>query len=360
MACRIWLCYCPGDALEGLVRQFHNSFLDPFPKIGYNAGRIAFFAIHRKTKSGNEQGDATSLIRQIDFTTEHVHKLFSQPMFTATTQLRSFVQSHRLAGRRVGLVPTMGALHEGHLSLVKMSNEQCDATVVSIFVNPTQFGPNEDFARYPRTLENDLRLLESVGSPAVFVPDAAEMYPAGFDTSIHVGSVSLPFEGAIRPAHFDGVATVVLKLFLASQADVAFFGQKDYQQLCVLKKMVADLNVPIEIVMGPTIREPDGLAMSSRNRYLSEADRCRAVALSQSLAEAERMIVTENVRSAETIRQAIRDKILLAGGMTIDYIAVVNPLTLQELTAIETKAVILLAVRLGATRLIDNMLITTE
>jgi len=280
--------------------------------------------------------------------------------FTTSAQLRSFVQSHRLAGRRVGLVPTMGALHDGHLSLVKMAHERCDVTVVSIFVNPTQFGPNEDFARYPRTLENDLQLLESVGSPTVFVPDVMEMYSAGFETTIHVGSVSQPFEGTVRPGHFDGVATVVLKLFLASQADAAFFGQKDYQQLCVIKKMVADLNVPIEIVMGPTIREPDGLAMSSRNRYLSESQRRQAVVLSQSLAEAETMIVTENIRSAETVRQAIQDKILSTGEMTIDYIAVADPVTLQELSTIETDAVILLAVRLGTTRLIDNALILSR
>ena len=276
-------------------------------------------------------------------------------MFTTITELRSFVQSRRQSGKRIGLVPTMGALHDGHLSLVKLANERCDATIVSIFVNPTQFGPNEDFQRYPQTLENDLQLLAAVGSPAVFVPDAKEMYPAGFEATIHIGGVSEPFEGAIRPGHFDGVATVVLKLFLASQADVAFFGQKDYQQLCVIKKLVADLNVPIEIVMGPTIREPDGLAMSSRNRYLSEAERRQAVVLSQSLAEAEKLIAVENVRSAETIRQMIRDRILSAGGMTIDYIAVTDPVTLQELTTIETEAVILLAVRLGSTRLIDNV-----
>jgi pantoate--beta-alanine ligase len=278
-------------------------------------------------------------------------------MITTIADLRSIVQSRRRLGQRIGLVPTMGALHEGHLSLVKLSNERCDATMVSIFVNPAQFGPNEDFTRYPRTLENDLRLLESTGSLVVFVPSAAEMYPTGFAASVCVGGVSLPFEGAIRPGHFDGVATVVLKLFIASQADVAFFGQKDYQQLCVIKKMVADLNVPIDIVCGPTIREPDGLAMSSRNRYLSESERSRAVVLAQSLAAAERMIVDENVRSAQTIRQAIRDKILSVGGMTIDYIAVADPVTLQELTTIDTEAVILLAVRLGSTRLIDNMLV---
>ena len=277
-------------------------------------------------------------------------------MFTTIAELRSFVKNQRLLGKRIGLVPTMGALHDGHLCLVKLSQEQCDVTIVSIFVNPTQFGPNEDFARYPRTLENDLRLLESVGEPIVFVPDAKEMYPAGFDTSVSVGGVSLPFEGAVRPGHFDGVATVVLKLFLTSQADVAFFGQKDYQQLCVIKKMVADLNVPIEIVMGATIREPDGLAMSSRNRYLSESERRQAVVLSQGLAMAEKMVATENIRSAETIRQMIREKILSADGIMIDYIAVVDPLTLRELSSIETEAVILLAVRLGSTRLIDNVL----
>ena len=278
-------------------------------------------------------------------------------MFTTITELRSFVQDQRLSGKRIGLVPTMGALHEGHLSLVKLSNEQCDVTIVSIFVNPTQFAPNEDFARYPRTLENDLRLLEFLGSPIVFVPDAAEMYPPGFNTSVHVGGVSLPFEGVLRPGHFDGVATVVLKLLLAAQADVAFFGQKDYQQLCVIRRMVADLNVPIKIVMGPTIREPDGLAMSSRNRYLSEEERRRAVILSQSLVAAEEMIVTKNVRSAETIRQMIRDKILSVGGVTIDYVAVADPITLQEFVNVETEAIILLAVRLGSTRLIDNKLV---
>jgi pantoate--beta-alanine ligase len=281
-------------------------------------------------------------------------------MLTTITELRSFVQSQRLLGKRIGLVPTMGALHEGHLSLVKMSNEQCGATIVSIFVNPTQFGPNEDFASYPRTLENDLRLLETVGSPAVFAPNTSEMYPSGFDASIHVGGVSAPFEGTIRPGHFDGVATVVLKLFLASQADAAFFGQKDYQQYCVLKKMVVDLNIPIEIVLGQTIREPDGLAMSSRNQYLSASERSRATVLSQSLIAAKKMILDENIRSAKTIRQAIQKQILSVEGLTIDYIAIADPLTLQELTTIKTEAVILLAIRLGLTRLIDNILVHDE
>ena len=279
---------------------------------------------------------------------------------TTIAELRSFVRSRRQLGHRVGLVPTMGALHEGHLSLVKLSYEQCDTTVVSIFVNPTQFGPNEDFTLYPRTIDNDLSLLETHGNPAVFVPDAREMYPEGFNSSVHVGHVSAPFEGAVRPGHFDGVATVVLKLFHASQADVAFFGQKDYQQLCVIRKMVSDLNVPIDIVMGPTIREPDGLAMSSRNCYLSADDRCRAVVIPQSLAVAERMIGTENVRSADMIRQAVQDRIRAAGGMETDYIAVADPVTLQEIQVIESSSVILLAIRLGATRLIDNVLVFLE
>ena len=277
-------------------------------------------------------------------------------MLTTIAELRSFVNNQRLLRKRIGLVPTMGALHDGHLSLVRLSQKQCDVTIVSIFVNPTQFGPNEDFTRYPRTLENDLCLLELIGSPTVFVPNASEMYPADFDASVHIGGMSVPFEGMIRPGHFDGVTTVVLKLLLASQADVAFFGQKDYQQLCVIKKMVADLNVPVEIVMGPTIRESDGLAMSSRNHYLSEEERKKAAILSQSLVAAEKRVLSENIRSAEMIRQVIREKILSAGDMTIDYIAVADPLTLTELSVIEAEAVVLLAVRLGSIRLIDNVL----
>jgi pantoate--beta-alanine ligase len=261
----------------------------------------------------------------------------------------------------------MGALHDGHLSLVKTANQCCDAVLVSIFVNPTQFGVNEDFHHYPRPLENDLRLLQTTGSPEVFVPDITEMYPLGFEASVHIGGVSQPFEGEFRPNHFDGVATVVLKLFLASGADIAFFGQKDFQQVCVIRKMVTDLNVPVEIAVCPTIRESDGLAMSSRNRYLSETQRSQAVVLSQSLRLAEKMIYSEKIRNAETIRQKIkqkirqeiRSKIETIPDMKIDYIAVADPETLHELTTIRSNAVILIAVRIGTTRLIDNVLITT-
>jgi pantoate--beta-alanine ligase len=185
------------------------------------------------------------------------------------------------------------------------------------------------------------------------------MYPLGFDASVHVGGVSQPFEGKFRPTHFDGVATIVLKLFLASGADTAFFGQKDFQQVCVLRKMVTDLNIPVEIAVCPIVREPDGLAMSSRNRYLSEAQRSQAVVLSQSLTLAETMIHRKNIRNAEIIREKIRSKIETAPDMKIDYIAVADPETLHELTTITSNAVILIAARIGTTRLIDNLLITT-
>jgi pantoate--beta-alanine ligase len=279
-------------------------------------------------------------------------------MITTIKELQNWSRQHHNAQKRIGLVPTMGALHDGHLSLVKIANQCCDVVLVSIFVNPTQFGVNEDFHQYPRSLENDLRLLQTVGSPEVFAPDVAEMYPAGFDVSVHVGDVSQPLEGQFRPTHFDGVATVVLKLFLASGADTAFFGQKDFQQVCVIRKMVTDLNIPIEVVVCPTVREPDGLAMSSRNRYLSEIQRSQATVLSQSLRLAEQMINDKNICNVETIRQIIRSKIETVFDMTIDYISIADLQTLHELTTIHTDAVILVAARLGKTRLIDNIVIT--
>ncbi|MDR3232625.1 MAG: pantoate--beta-alanine ligase [Planctomycetaceae bacterium] len=293
-------------------------------------------------------------------------------MLTSTADLRSFVVSQHKLGKKVGFVPTMGALHEGHLSLVEASAKQCDATVVSIFVNPSQFGPNEDFQRYPRTLENDLSLLQKTGylqagymtggeqdtAVEVFVPSITEMYPAGFDTSIHVGSVSQILEGKSRPLHFQGVATVVLKLFLASQADTAFFGQKDFQQICIVRKMVSDLNVPIEIVMCPIVREPDGLAMSSRNRYLSASERRQAVVLSQSLRLAEMMIVQDNIRDAAAVKRAAEQKIRTAPDAVIEYVSVADSVTLDELQRIESKPVILLAVKFGTTRLIDNLVLS--
>jgi pantoate--beta-alanine ligase len=283
-------------------------------------------------------------------------------VITTIEVLRRWSRQQHDVGKRIGLVPTMGALHDGHLSLVNAAQQSCDATLVSIFVNPTQFAPNEDFHRYPRPLENDLRLLQTVGKelPEVFVPNVEEMYPPGFDVTVNVGRISQPFEGRVRPTHFNGVATIVLKLFLASGADVAFFGQKDFQQVCVVRKMVADFNVPIEIVVCPIVREPDGLAMSSRNRYLSAAQRKQAVVLSQSLSIAEAMIVDEKIDDAEVIRRKIRKQIETAPDMRIDYIAIADPETLQELTTIEStkpEIVILIAAQIGTTRLIDNRLI---
>ena len=285
-------------------------------------------------------------------------------MITKVAELQDWSRRQHAEGRRIGLVPTMGALHEGHLSLVRAANEHCDSTVVSIFVNPTQFGPHEDFHRYPRPLENDLKLLETVGSPEIFVPDVEEMYPEGFDVSVHVGGVTQSFEGRSRPTHFAGVATIVLKLFMASGADAAFFGQKDYQQAGVIRKMVADLNIPTEIVVCPIIRESDGLAMSSRNRYLSDSQRVRAASLSISLEAARKMIVEEKVRDVETVRAMMR-KIILASpeaeiDTVIDYVALADPATLREIDEIDRpEIVVLLAVRIGTTRLIDNALIST-
>lgn len=270
-------------------------------------------------------------------------------------------------GKRVGLVPTMGALHEGHLSLVRASFARAEATVVSLFVNPSQFGPNEDFSRYPRTLFEDRALLAALEKPdghelLLFVPAAEDMYPDGYDTWVDVGTVSLRFEGAARPGHFRGVATVVLKLFLISGADIAFFGQKDFQQASLIRKMILDLNLPIELVVRPIVREPDGLAMSSRNRYLTSSQRRQAKVLYEALCMAEEMILHQGVRRVETIHHALRQLITFGAEGVIDYATVACARTLRELTLIDPQTtpevVVLLAVRLGTIRLIDNVLCT--
>lgn len=274
-------------------------------------------------------------------------------VITSASQMQSTALSLRRDGRRVGLVPTMGALHEGHLSLVQAARERSEVVVATIFVNPTQFAPHEDFARYPRTLEADLQALAAAGCDLVFVPEQSEMYPPGSSTLVEPPAVSQPLEGAFRPGHFRGVATVVLKLFHLIPADAALFGQKDYQQCCVIRHMVRDLNVPIQIVVCPTVREPDGLAMSSRNRYLSPAERQQALALSQALAEAERL-VAEGQRDAAYISRAMRAVLARAGIERIDYATIADPESLEELTTIAGPAVALLACHVGTTRLIDN------
>jgi pantoate--beta-alanine ligase len=248
----------------------------------------------------------------------------------------------------------MGALHEGHLSLVRSARDQSDLVVATIFVNPAQFGPHEDFSKYPRTLDADLQALSAAGCHWVFVPHRDEIYPPGATTMVEPPVVAQPLEGVCRPGHFRGVATIVLKLLNLIPAQGAYFGQKDYQQTCVIRQMVRDLNVPTQIVVCPTVREPDGLAMSSRNRYLSPAERQQAVALSRALAEAKRL-VAGSVRDAGKVRVAMRNILSAAGIDRVDYATIADPDTLSELDQIDGPAVALMACHVGTTRLIDNL-----
>ncbi len=250
----------------------------------------------------------------------------------------------------------MGALHEGHLSLVRASKSECDFTVVTIFVNPSQFGPNEDLDAYPRTLEADLDALAECGVELVFAPAAEEVYRAGHTTWIEVGSAAEPLEGQCRPGHFRGVATIVLKLLNMVGAEVAYFGQKDYQQAAVIRRMVEDLDVPIELNVCPTVREPDGLAMSSRNAYLSPDARERALVLWKSLQRAVEL-VAHGERDAQQIVQQMREIITTADDARIDYIALVDPGTLESVDRITGPTVALLTVTIENTRLIDNCLV---
>ncbi|MFM7034079.1 MAG: pantoate--beta-alanine ligase [Planctomycetia bacterium] len=267
--------------------------------------------------------------------------------------MRQEVLRARAAGRRVGFVPTMGALHPGHASLVARAAEACDDVAVSIFVNPSQFGPGEDFDRYPRMFEADCRLLGPHGVRWVFAPDAAAIYPPGHATRVVVAGPAEPFEGSIRPGHFSGVATVVLKLFLAVPADAAYFGAKDWQQTRVVMRMVRDLCLPIEVVVCPTVREADGLAMSSRNAYLTSDERLRAVAISASLAKAE-SLWHSSVSTAD-VERAMRET-MERHGVAVDYAVVVDAESLAALNPARD-AVALVAGRLGTTRLIDNRLL---
>jgi len=256
----------------------------------------------------------------------------------------------------LGFVPTMGFLHQGHLSLVARAKAECGAAAVSIFVNPTQFGPNEDLARYPRDLPRDLALLREAGADVVFTPQPAEIYPPGFATAIDVGPVADPLEGASRPGHFSGVATVVAKLFNIVQPTRAYFGQKDAQQTVVIRRMARDLDMPLEVVVAPTVREGDGLAMSSRNTYLSPEQRGAATVLFRALAEAERRFAAGE-RDGEALRRAMLAVLAQEPAAQVDYVSVADPDTLEELQRIERGALASMAVRIGATRLIDNLLL---
>jgi len=276
-------------------------------------------------------------------------------LVTDPEEMRRRADDAHKQGKRVGLVPTMGALHLGHLSLAIAAKNECDVVIVSDFVNPTQFAPGEDFEKYPRTLDADLDLLSKIETNYVFAPAPAAMYPNGFEANVHVGGVSKILEGAFRPTHFDGVCTVVLKLFNITGADVAYFGQKDYQQVAVIRKMVADLNLPIQIDMRPIIREKDGLAMSSRNQYLSDDERKQALVLSKSLDRAKELM-DSGEREVSVIYDEMRKVIATAPNAKIDYLHIGCASSLQEMERVAGDVVVLEAVRIGATRLIDNYL----
>jgi len=256
----------------------------------------------------------------------------------------------------IGFVPTMGYLHEGHLSLVKQARVENDRVVVSIFVNPTQFGPQEDFRSYPRDTERDLALLEKAGTDVVFMPPADEMYPALFNSWVEVEKVTERLEGASRPTHFRGVTTVVAKLFNIVQPTKAYFGQKDAQQAIVIRKMVADLNMNLEVVTLPTVREPDGLAMSSRNTYLNPQERKAAVVLYQALGLAQKLY-SQGERDAEKMRRETIALIQKQPLATIDYVSIVDAETLEELDKVTPPALVSMAVKIGKTRLIDNVVL---
>ena len=262
---------------------------------------------------------------------------------------------HSLKGN-VGFVPTMGYLHEGHLSLIRLSHQNNEYTIASIFVNPTQFGPNEDFERYPRDYPRDFALLEKEKCDFVFLPEPREMYPEGYNTWIEVNQVTDRLEGAVRPGHFRGVATVVAKLFNIVEPDRSYFGQKDAQQCVVIKKMIIDLNMNLEMIIVPTVREPDGLAMSSRNVYLSPEERLQAPVLYKALSIAH-VMWAEGERDANLLRSAIINIIKQKQLGEIDYISIADAVTLKELEKTDPPAVISLAVKFGKTRLIDNILL---
>ncbi len=272
------------------------------------------------------------------------------------SDLKAIIRSNKKMGKTIGFVPTMGYLHEGHLSLVKTSVHDNDFTVMCIFVNPTQFGPNEDFEKYPRDMERDLRLAESAGVDVVFSPSVAEMYPESYKTYVEVEDITKVLCGLSRPVHFKGVTTVVNKLFNIVEPDKAYFGQKDAQQVIVIKKMVRDLNMNLEIITCPIVRESDGLAMSSRNVYLNKEERAEAVVLSKSLFEAKEMI-NKGEKSAEKIVEFIRGRIMLQKLADIDYVEVVSADSLERLDNLEGSILIALAVRFGKTRLIDNVIL---
>lgn len=271
-------------------------------------------------------------------------------------EVRAAVGEAKRSGSKLGFVPTMGALHVGHVSLIERARAECGFVAVSIFVNPTQFGPQEDFSRYPRPRAADLLMCREAGADLVFYPAVETMYPPGYRTFVEVSGLSEILEGAIRPEHFRGVATVVTKLLLIVQADRAYFGRKDYQQQTIIRVMTRELNLPTEIVTCETVRDPDGLALSSRNAYLSAAERTSGLCLSRALRLAERL-VSQGERDVRRLEAAMRRQIESTDGVKLDYAVVVHPESLSELSHAEPEMVALVAARVGTTRLIDNLVL---
>lgn len=279
------------------------------------------------------------------------------PIEAEIVAIRQGVKQARQSGLKVGFVPTMGALHAGHAALIRQAKVECDYVVVSIFVNPTQFGPNEDFAKYPRTMDADQQLCTAMGADLIFAPTAAIMYPPGATTFVEVPAIQAGLCGDRRPGHFRGVATVVLKLFNIVQPDIAFFGQKDYQQARLLQQMVEDLDVPVVVTICPTVRESDGLAMSSRNRYLSPTERLHATCLFQALDRATKLLAAGE-QHVNVLVRAMVDILEQTPNIRFDYVEIRDAKTLQPITEVVSPAVAAIAVFLGTTRLIDNQLLT--
>ncbi|HEX9260791.1 MAG TPA: pantoate--beta-alanine ligase [Acidimicrobiales bacterium] len=274
----------------------------------------------------------------------------------APDSMRARTRRGRATGRRVALVPTMGALHAGHQRLIEVAHRHADEVVVSIFVNPIQFNRADDFAAYPRPMEADLAVCERLGAAAVYAPDATTMYPDGFDTHVVPGALAEPMEGVFRPGHFRGVATVVAKLFTAAEPDVAVFGQKDFQQLAVIRRMTADLDIGVEIVSVPTVREPDGLALSSRNVRLDASSRAAAVCVPRALAAAQQAF-TAGVRSGDQIQAAALSVLAAEPSARPEYVEVCDPASLRPVAAATHGALVAAAVWFGEVRLIDNVLL---
>ncbi len=272
------------------------------------------------------------------------------------SEMQAWSESQRQAGKTVAFVPTMGFLHEGHLSLVREAKRCCDVVVVSIFVNPLQFNQQSDFAAYPRNDEQDQHFLTQLGTDVLFNPDGSEMYPEGFQAAVEIGTVSQPLCGASRPGHFRGVTTVVAKLFNMVKPHVALFGEKDFQQCVVIKRMVKDLNFDLEILAMPTIREPDGLAMSSRNARLSPAERQTSLCVSRALNKAAEL-VSQGERQAVPVLQAVQEMISSGEGIRLDYASLCDPDTLEEVTEVTQPTLLAIAAWVGDVRLIDNRVI---